>query len=205
MSGNTRSWTQADRTLGPLGTPGCTPFSDHGLLSSSPSLLPTSPSADGAGTLRTAPQAASSTLPAIVQSWSCSHFLGDRQFSAPRRSANAKRDCYSSADYGGVSAAQLGMKDSRAARFITRIHCSRWRGGGRAPPNCLLRPCPQTPLLNRKPLSGPSPHQPQVRCESPPRAAAEDPGPGQGLGGTLLPPANARSLFFVLATLRHPG
>lgn len=147
--------------LGPLGIPGCAPLSYRGSLSSSPSPLPASPSARRAGTLTAAPQSASSPLPDRVQS-RCSHFLRNRQFSAPLRVGH-QRQSGPPADYCGASAAGNGGRRPPASSPRSQ----RPAGGGRAPPNLARRPC------RRYRAPGPSSPAPQARRGRPPCAAAE--------------------------------
>lgn len=172
--------------LGPLGIPGCAPLSYRGSLSSSPSPLPASPSARRAGTLTAAPQSASSPPPDRVQS-RCSHFLRNRQFSAPLRVGH-QRQSGPPADYCGASAAGNGGRRPPASSPRSQ----RPAGGGRAPPNLARRPC----LRYRAP--GPSSPAPQAR-----RSRG---GPATGTRGRAVPlPQLRRSPPFVLETLECPG
>lgn len=156
--------------LGPLGIPGCAPLSYRGSLSSSPSPLPASPSARRAGTLTAAPQSASSPPPDRVQS-RCSHFLRNRQFSAPLRVGH-QRQSGPPADYCGASAAGNGGRRPPASSPRSQ----RPAGGGRAPPNLARRPClrtrapgPSSP--GPRPAAGARPAQPQsARQPRQPRA-----------------------------------
>lgn len=146
--------------LGPLGIPGCAPLSYRGSFSSSPSPLPASPSARRAGTLTAAPQSASSPPPDRVQS-RCSHFLRNRQFSAPLRVGH-QRQSGPPADYCGASAAGNGGRRPPASSPRSQ----RPAGGGRAPPNLARRPCPRTRAPGPsspgpRPAAGARPAQPQ--------------------------------------------
>lgn len=142
--------------LGPLGIPGCAPLSYRGSLSSSPSPLPASPSARRAGTLTAAPQSASSPPPDRVQS-RCSHFLRNRQFSAPLRVGH-QRQSGPPADYCGASAAGNGGRQPPASSPRSQ----RPAGGGRAPPGPARGPALRAlPSQPPRPAAGARPAQPQ--------------------------------------------
>lgn len=183
--------------LGPLGIPGCAPLSYRGSLSSSPSPLPASPSARRAGTLTAAPQSASSPPPDRVQS-RCSHFLRNRQFSAPLRVGH-QRQSGPPADYCGASAAGNGGRRPPASSPRSQ----RPAGGGRAPPNLARRPCrryraPDPSSPGPRPAAGARPAQPQSARQ--PRRTSH------GQRGRVVPlPQLRRSPPFVLETLECPG